>query len=98
MPVAAPFAFAIGINMANRNTPTSGPDVAELVSMAHSMTPDISDTMTANPSVIMQYSTPKDLMAYNCLMSATFLKAGICDTKSSHVTVANEFVFDTAKL
>lgn len=36
---------------ANKNTPTNGPDVAELVNMAVSITPDKNPTQNANPNI-----------------------------------------------
>lgn len=39
----------MGTNMANKNTPIRGPVVAELVSIAVSMTPDRRPTVNAIP-------------------------------------------------
>lgn len=37
-------------------------------------------------------------MTVSCWLSEIPLKGGAADTKSSHVTVAKEFTFDTRKL
>lgn len=43
------FQLEIGTNMDSKNTPISGPVVAELVNIAVSMTPDKSPTVNAMP-------------------------------------------------
>lgn len=92
------FQLEIGTNSANRNTPTSGPVVAELISIAVSMTPDRKPTVNAIPMIKNEYSTPITLMPFNCVRSLTARNCGNCETKSSHVTIASELMFDTLTL
>jgi len=40
IPAAAPFQLAQGTNMARRNTPRRGPDVADVINIEDSITPD----------------------------------------------------------
>lgn len=40
IPAAAPFQLAQGTSMASRKTPSRGPEVAEVISMDDSITPD----------------------------------------------------------
>lgn len=95
MPTEAPLPFANGINIARMNTPIKVPLVAALTNIEISMTPENMLTIYANPMHINAYMTPSVLIAHNCLKSANLRKTGMCDMKSSHVTVATEFSVET---
>lgn len=92
------FQLAIGTKTANKNTPTNGPVVAELVNIAVSITPDKNPTQNAKPNMMHAYMTPMYLMKCNCFLSTTSRNRGNCDRKSSQVTVARELMFETFKL
>lgn len=49
IPAAAPFQLAIGTRMARRKTPSNGPDVTEVISIALSITPGSRPTLNATP-------------------------------------------------
>lgn len=98
IPAAAPFQFAIGTRMANRNTPSRGPDVTLVISMALSITPDSRPTLNATPIMTTENMTPTSLITFSCCLSVYPLKCGSLDMKSSHVTVAREFTLDTFRL
>lgn len=95
MPTEAPFPLANGISMARIKTPINVPLVAAFTNIEISITPENKLTTYANPMQISAYVTPSVLIAHNCLKSANFLKMGICEIKSSQVTVATEFSVDT---
>lgn len=79
-------------------TPNIGPDVAELINFAESVTPVINRARTENPNANKQYTMDMHLITYNCFESVKFLNTDKCDRKSSHVTVDVEFITHTAKL
>ncbi|KOX80188.1 hypothetical protein WN51_08365 [Melipona quadrifasciata] len=54
IPAAAPFQLAQGTNMASRKTPSNGPDVAEVISIDDSITPESMATRKLMPTI----STP----------------------------------------
>lgn len=95
MPTDAPLPFANGNSIANRKTPTNVPLVAALTNIEISMTPENRLTIYAKPIQMIAYVTPSVLMAHNCLKSENLRKIGVCEIKSSHVTVATEFNVDT---
>lgn len=95
MPTLAPLPFANGINMARMKTPIKVPLVAAFTNIEISMTPENMLTMYAKPMQINAYVTPSVLIAHNCLKSANLRNIGICEMKSSQVTVATEFSVDT---
>lgn len=95
IPTEAPLPFANGINIAKMNTPINVPLVAAFTNIEISITPENKLTTYAKPMQIKAYVTPRTLMAHNCLKSANLRKTGICEMKSSQVTVATEFKVDT---
>lgn len=79
-------------------TPSNGPEVAEVTSMEDSMTPSNRPTPKAMHMMTRPRITLMILMAHNWWLSFIPLKHGMGRTKSSNVTVAREFKFETFKL
>lgn len=80
------------------NTPNRGPEVADVNSMDDSITPDKRLTPKAIPMMRNPYTTPINLMDSSWCLSFIPFKEGIGLRKSSKVTVAKEFKFDTFRL